>query len=238
MLANLLQHKAHTIRAMWLDSEADNPRLRELAGLAEKTGIRVQSAHAAALTKLTRGGFHQGVAADIQPDNVFDQQQLDSLLAELPEQATILLLDGVQDPHNLGACLRSAEAAGVRLVMIPKDRAADLTPVARRAASGAAELLPVCRVTNVARAIRSCQQHGFWTVGTSDTAAQMFYNASFKDKILLVVGSEGEGMRRLTMDSCDQLLALPMAGRLASLNVSVATGICLFEIQRQRLLTE
>lgn len=237
VMTNLLQHKPHTISAMWLDNQANNPRLNELAELANKAGIRVQSAAGPALKKLSNDGFHQGVVADIQPDNLFVQQDLGTILAGLPDDATLLMLDGVQDPHNLGACLRSAESAGVALVMIPKDRAADLTPVARRAASGAAELLPICRVTNVARAIRSCQQHGFWTVGTSDTADQMFYDGQYAGKVLLVMGSEGEGMRRLTMDSCDQLLALPMAGKISSLNVSVATGVCLFEIQRQRLAT-
>ncbi len=235
VVTNLLQHKPHIITAMWLDGQTDNSRLNELAALAEKVGIRVQPAAAPALKKISKGGFHQGVVADIQPDNLFVQQDLNTLLADLPEQSTLLMLDGVQDPHNLGACLRSAESAGVAMVMIPKDRAADLTPVARRAASGAAELLSICRVTNVARAIRSCQQQGFWTVGTSDSAEKMFYDGEYSGKVLLVMGSEGEGMRRLTMDSCDQLLALPMAGKVSSLNVSVATGICLFEIQRQRM---
>lgn len=235
VIGNLLTHKPHTILTLWMQPDARNPRLQELQQQAESAGISVQSARDETLKKLTKGGFHQGVVAEIQPDNVFVQQDLDKLLAGLSPQATLLLLDGVQDPHNLGACLRSAEAAGVELVMIPKDRAADLTPVARRAASGAAELLPICRVTNVARAIRTCQQQQCWAVGTSDTAEESFYQGRFDGRILLVMGSEGEGLRRLTMDTCDQLLALPMSGKISSLNVSVATGICLFEIQRQRL---
>ncbi len=231
---NLLQYKAHTVRSLWIDSSS-NPRLAGIAESAERAGIKAQQVNESTLKKLAKGGFHQGVVADISPDNILAQQQLEQVLAEMGDDATVLLLDGVQDPHNLGACLRSAEAAGVALVMMPKDRAADLTPVARRAACGAAELLPVCRVTNVARAIRSCQQHGFWVIGTSDAADKIFYNEKYTGKIMLVMGSEGDGMRRLTMQSCDQLLSLPMAGKVSSLNVSVATGICLFEIQRQRL---
>ncbi len=235
VISNLLEHKPHTVRALWVEAESRNPRLAIIAETAAGAGIKVQTVQATALKKLAGGGFHQGVLADIVPDNLLVQKQLEPALSGLANDATVLLLDGVQDPHNLGACLRSAETAGVALVIIPLDRAADLTPVARRAASGAAELLPVCRVTNVARAIRSCQQNGFWVVGTSDIATELFYNQQFTGKILLVMGSEAEGMRRLTMESCDQLLSLPMSGKVSSLNVSVATGVCLFEIQRQRL---
>lgn len=235
VVTSVLQHKPHIVKTMWLDADLSNNRLQALKILTDQAGIRVQPAQSTALKKLANDGFHQGVVADIMLDNISVQQGLEQALQTMADDATLLLLDGVQDPHNLGACLRSAEAAGVSMVLIPKDRAADITAVARRAACGAAELVPICRITNVARAIRSCQKQGFWTVGTTGDASKTFYKAGFRGKVLLVMGSEGEGMRRLTMDSCDELLSLPMSGTVASLNVSVATGICLFEIQRQRL---
>jgi len=193
VMHNLLQHKAHTVRTLWLEQDSKNARVNELAELAGQAGIKVQKVQQSALKKLANGGFHQGVVADILPDNLLTQQQLQQSLSALPDNATLLLLDGVQDPHNLGACLRSAEAAGVSLVMIPRDRAADLTPVARRAASGAGELMLICRVTNVARAIRTCQQEGFWVVGTADAADQMFYDGDFSGKTLLIMGGESDG---------------------------------------------
>jgi len=144
------------------------------------------------------------------------------------------VLDGIQDPHNLGACLRTAEAAGVHLVVICKDRSAPITPVVRRAASGAAETLPIVQATNLARVLRALKEHGIWLAGTSDEAGDSLYATDLTGPMALVMGSEGSGLRRLTSELCDYLVRIPMAGHVESLNVSVATGVCLYEINRQR----
>ena len=148
----------------------------------------------------------------------------------------ILVLDGVQDPHNLGACLRAADAAGVALVILPKDRSAPLTAVARRAASGAAEVLPILLVTNLARVLGQLKERGVWLAGTTDQADSDLYGTDLTGPLALVVGSEGQGMRRLTAELCDYRVRVPMAGTVSSLNVSVAAAVCLFEILRQRSL--
>jgi 23S rRNA (guanosine2251-2'-O)-methyltransferase len=144
------------------------------------------------------------------------------------------VLDGIQDPHNLGACLRTAEAAGVNLVVICKDRSAGITPVVRRAASGAAETLNIIQATNLARVLRALKKHGIWLTGTSDEASDSLYATDLTGPLALVMGNEGTGLRRLTMELCDYLVSIPMAGQVESLNVSVATGVCLYEISRQR----
>ncbi len=149
----------------------------------------------------------------------------------------VLVLDGVQDPHNLGACLRTAEAAGVGLVILPKDGSAGLTPVARRSAAGAAEVMPLLLATNLARVLRKLKEKGVWLAGTADTAEQDIYQADLSGPLALVMGSEGKGMRRLTSELCDFLVRIPMQGSVSSLNVSVATAVCLFEINRQRART-
>jgi 23S rRNA (guanosine2251-2'-O)-methyltransferase len=147
----------------------------------------------------------------------------------------LLVLDGVTDPHNLGACLRSADAAGVQAVIVPKDRSASLTPVVRKVACGAAETVPLVAVTNLARTLKQLQQRGLWVVGTAGEAQQYIYELDLKIPTVIVMGAEGAGMRRLTRENCDYLARLPMAGGVSSLNVSVAAGVCLFEAVRQRL---
>jgi 23S rRNA (guanosine2251-2'-O)-methyltransferase len=156
------------------------------------------------------------------------------LLDDLPAPPLVLVLDGVQDPHNLGACLRSADAAGVGLVILPKDGSSGLTAVARRAAAGAAEIMPILVATNLARVLRRLKERGIWLAGTSDRSEQDLYQADLGGPLALVVGSEGRGMRRLTAELCDFLVRIPMRGTVSSLNVSVATAVCLFEINRQR----
>jgi 23S rRNA (guanosine2251-2'-O)-methyltransferase len=145
------------------------------------------------------------------------------------------VLDGVTDPHNLGACLRSADAAGVHALVVPKDKSANLTPTARKVACGAAETVPLIQVTNLARTLRNLQEEGVWVIGTAGEAEQLLYDVRLVGPMALVMGAEGKGMRRLTREVCDELIKLPMAGSVSSLNVSVATGVCLYEVVRQRI---
>ena len=164
------------------------------------------------------------------------ESQLGPILDAVDAVPLILVLDGVQDPHNLGACLRTAEAAGVHLVVICKDRRAGITPVVRRAASGAAETLPVLQATNLARVLREMKKRGIWIAGASDVYTYTIYKTDLTGPLALVMGSEGSGLRRLSSEICDYLVSIPMAGKVESLNVSVATGVCLYEINRQRQL--
>jgi 23S rRNA (guanosine2251-2'-O)-methyltransferase len=159
---------------------------------------------------------------------------LDELLDRTEGAPLLLVLDGVTDPHNLGACLRSADAAGALAVIVPKDKSATLTPVVRKVACGAAEVIPLVAVTNLARTLEKLQQRGLWVVGTAGEAEVSIYDQDLTGPTILIMGAEGKGMRRLTREHCDYLVNLPMAGSVSSLNVSVATGVCLFEAQRQR----
>lgn len=211
-----------------------NQRLQEVASRAQACGVEVIQTARAELDRLCGQQRHQGVMAGFLGSNVVGEDQLDAILAAIDGTPLLLVLDGVQDPHNLGACLRTAEAAGVHLVVICKDRAAGITPVARRAASGAAENLPVIEATNLARVLRALKQQGIWLAGTSDRADENLYTADLTGPLALVMGSEGRGLRRLSSEICDYLIRIPMQGQVESLNVSVATGVCLYEINRQR----
>lgn len=166
--------------------------------------------------------------------NVKSEDELYNILDNLNEPPFLLILDGIQDPHNLGACLRSADGAGVHAVIAPKDRAVSITDTVREIASGAAESVPFIQVTNLARTMEKLKELGIWIVGTSDSAEQSIYEINLKGPLAIVVGSEGKGIRRLTTDNCDFLTFIPMRGRVECLNVSVATGVCLFEAVRQR----
>ena len=171
----------------------------------------------------------------MQAAKELNENDLDAILT-VKQNPLLLVLDGVTDPHNLGACLRSAEAAGVDAVIVPKDKSAQLTSIARKVACGAAERVPLIRVTNLSRSLRDLQQnYNIWVVGTAGEAAETIYQTKLTGPLALVMGAEGEGMRRLTREHCDQLISIPMVGSVSSLNVSVATGVCLFEIVRQRL---
>jgi len=211
-----------------------NKRLHEIEARATGAGIRVTKATPAELDQLAGRQRHQGVIAGFRGTNVAPEGQLDAILDAVTGPPLVLVLDGVQDPHNLGACLRTAEAAGVHLVILCKDRSAGITPVVRRAASGAAETLPVIQATNLARTLRALKQRGVWLAGTSDAATDALYATDLSGPLALVMGSEGSGLRRLTAEICDYLVGIPMAGQVESLNVSVATGVCLYEINRQR----
>lgn len=222
------------VRVLWLLGSRHDARLQAVRDLAASRGVSIRTATRAELDQHADGGRHQGVVAELAGGARQLPTDLDTLLAGLSEPPFLLVLDGVQDPHNLGACLRSANAAGVHAVIAPKDRAAGLTPVARKVASGAAEYTPFITVTNLARALRQLQDAGVWLVGAAGEAEQELYAADLRGPLALVLGAEGAGLRRLTREHCDLLVRLPMAGEVESLNVSVATGICLYEAVRQR----
>lgn len=213
----------------------EDKRLQSLLQQVAALGIAIQLLNRQSLDKKANGEVHQGVIARVLPAKELNERDLDVILAN-KTAPLLLVLDGVTDPHNLGACLRTADAAGVDAVIIPRDRASGLSAIARKVACGAAETMPLIRVTNLARTLRELQQdHNIWVVGTAGEARETLYQTKLTGGLALVMGAEGEGMRRLTREHCDQLVSIPMAGTVSSLNVSVATGVCLFEIVRQRL---
>jgi 23S rRNA (guanosine2251-2'-O)-methyltransferase len=230
----LLTRQPQRVRRVLLAGERDAGRLAEIRALAQSAGVQVGAADDAMLDKLAEGGRHQGAVAEILPRASDPETQLEEALESAAGAPLLLVLDGVQDPHNLGACLRSADAAGVAAVIVPRDRAAGMTPVVRKVAAGAAETVPLVAVVNLARTLRQLKERGIWLVGTDDTADKALYEADLKGPLALVMGSEGEGLRRLTRECCDLLVSIPMAGAVESLNVSVATGVVLFEAVRQR----
>ena len=230
----LLSRQPGRVRRVLVAGGRDAGRLTEVRALAQQAGVQVASVELAQLDRLAEGERHQGVVAEIVPRAGDPETQLEEALEAAGPVPLLLVLDGVQDPHNLGACLRSADAAGVAAVIVPRDRAAGLTPVVRKVAAGAAESVPLVAVVNLARTLRELKERGLWLVGTDDAADKTLYEADLKGPLGLVMGSEGEGMRRLTRECCDQLVSIPMAGAVESLNVSVATGVALFEAVRQR----
>jgi len=215
--------------------EKTHPRLNELVHLAKKAKVRVSFVPREALERLAEGVPHQGVVARVQPKGLIDfKLWLESV--EHVENGLVLLLDQVTDPHNLGACIRTAEAAGCLGIIIPKDHAASLdSPVVAKSACGALSRVSVLRVTNLVRSMRDLQDAGFWISGLAGEAESNIYDTKFSGKNAIVMGAEGAGMRRLVRESCDQLLKIPMPGKVESLNVSVATGVTLFEVVRQTL---
>ena len=220
----------------WLRMLADshNKRLLEIESRAHGSGIKIIKTQLSELDKLSGQQRHQGVIAGFKGSNVAPESRLEAILDAIEGTPLILVLDGIQDPHNLGACMRTAEAAGVHLVVICKDRSSGITPVVRRAASGAAETLKVIMATNLARVLRTLKKRGIWLAGASDEASGSLYATDLTGSLALVMGGEGSGLRHLTTEICDYLVRIPMAGQVESLNVSVATGICLYEINRQR----
>lgn len=211
----------------------DDDKLRDIVNQARRFGIPVQFCQRKVLDDRTQGEQHQGVVAKAKPGKGFDEKDLIDIVHH-NDQPFILVLDGVTDPHNLGACLRTADAAGVHAVVVPKDKSANLTPTARKVACGAAETVPLVQVTNLARTLRQLQDEGVWVMGTAGEAEQLIYDCKLTGPMALVMGAEGKGMRRLTREVCDELIKLPMSGSVSSLNVSVATGVCLYEVVRQR----
>jgi 23S rRNA (guanosine2251-2'-O)-methyltransferase len=221
---------------LWCDQQRHDARMQQLLTQAKGLGLKAQPADRDQLQKLAGNTRHQGVVArcKLPRTKSGSEQMLDDILEALNEPAFLLVLDGVQDPHNLGACLRSADGAGVHAVIAPKDRAVSLTGTVAKVASGAAHSVPFVQVTNLARTLRALQQRGIWLVGTDGEAEQSLYDVDLTGPLAIVMGAEGGGLRRLTRESCDYLVRLPMAGVVESLNVSVATGICLYEAVRQR----
>jgi 23S rRNA (guanosine2251-2'-O)-methyltransferase len=230
----LLARHPQRVRRVLLAGGRDGGRLAEIHALAGRAGAQVSAVDDAMLDRLAEGARHQGVVAELVPRAGDPETQLEEALEAAAGAPLLLVLDGVQDPHNLGACLRSADAAGVAAVLVPRDRAAGLTPVVRKVAAGAADTVPVVTVVNLARTLRALKERGIWLVGTDGAADKTLYEADLTGPVALVMGSEGEGMRRLTRECCDQLVSIPMAGAVESLNVSVAAGVVLFEAVRQR----
>lgn len=235
-VSTLLERHPERVRSLKLQQGREDDRQKHVRQLAETFGVAVEQCQRRALDDAADGENHQGVVAVIKPPVALDEGDLLERLEKQDRHPFILLLDGVTDPHNLGACLRTADAAGVDAVVVPKDHSAPLNGVAMKVASGAAESVPLVRVTNLARFMRRCREQGLWFTGTSDAAESSIHELDLTGPVAMVMGAEGKGMRRLTRDHCDQLGHLPMAGLVSSLNVSVATGVCLFEARRQRTI--
>jgi 23S rRNA (guanosine2251-2'-O)-methyltransferase len=230
-----LQHQPQRIEILWIQRGARQQRLEPLMRDARRHGIEPLPVERTELDRLTDSARHQGVVARLAvTESGYRESDLDRLLVSGSKPPLLLVLDGVQDPHNLGACLRSADAAGVNAVIAPADRAVGLTPTVRKVASGAAETVPFVQVGNLARTLRRLREQGLWLVGAAGEADTELYSADLGGSLALVLGAENKGLRRLTRELCDQLVCIPMSGSVASLNVSVATGILLFEAVRQR----
>jgi 23S rRNA (guanosine2251-2'-O)-methyltransferase len=228
----LARHPERVVR-IWLLSGRDDSRAREIARLAQQNARPVEHAPAHRFKQLVGESVHQGIVAEIEPLPPWSEEDLLGALAGL-ETPLLLALDGVQDPHNLGACLRTADACGALAIVIPKDRAAQLTGSARKVAAGAAETTPVVTVTNLARSLRLLKDAGLWVVGADAQAPQRAQDADLSQGVVLVLGAEETGLRRLTRECCDALVKLPQLGAVESLNVSVAAAMLLYEAVRQR----
>jgi len=218
---------------MWVLGGRADDRMAEVVALARQQGITCQEVRRDTLDGMAGGGAHQGVVARLATAVPLDDGDLEALLDRVDGPPLLLVLDGVQDPQNLGACLRTADAAGVHAVVIPRDRAVGLTPAARKAAAGAAETVPLVRVVNLARCLRSLKDRGIWLVG-AEAGAPPAFAADLSGPLALILGGEGGGLRRLTRETCDLLVSLPMKGSVASLNVSVAAGALLYLALSQR----
>ena len=228
-----LQQKT-AVEELLVDAGRRDGRIREIISLAEAAGIKCHSLPGKRLDEQVQETHHQGVALLVRQQQVQDEPYLKALLKRLDQPPFLLILDGVQDPHNLGACLRSADAVGVDAIVIPRDRSVSLTSTVRKVASGAAETVPLIQVTNLSRTLKWLKSEGIWLVGTAGEAKQTLYEVDLKGSLALVMGGEEKGLRRLTRESCDLLVKLPMAGSVESLNVSVAAGVSLYEALRQR----
>jgi 23S rRNA (guanosine2251-2'-O)-methyltransferase len=233
VLARLRADPASVLE-IFLDETRNDARARDLAAAAGRAGVRLMRVAGRRLDGFYGGGRHQGVVARVEVKRAIDS--LDEVLDAIAGTPLLLVLDGVTDPHNVGACLRVANAAGAHAVIAPRDRAAGVTPVVSKVASGAAETTPYVMVTNLARTLDELKERDIWIVGADSGAPQDLHAANLPEAVAWVLGAEGEGMRRLTRERCDLLLRIPMAGEVASLNVSVAAGICLYESVRRRAL--
>ena len=239
---SLLRQNPRSVQRLWVQQGREDKRIASLLELAQNQGVPIAREPRKDLDEMV-SGRHQGVVAEtlnapvhgeVLQANLWQEPELLRHVEQKQGPVLILVLDGVTDPHNLGACLRSADAAGVDAVVVPKDKSADLTPTARKVACGAAEVVPFVRVTNIARTLTALKERNVWVYGAAGEAENTLYNSDLSGSMALVMGAEGSGLRRLTREHCDFLIKLPMAGSVSSLNVSVATGICLFEAVRQR----
>jgi 23S rRNA (guanosine2251-2'-O)-methyltransferase len=236
---SLLRNNPESVQNLWLRRGRHDRRLRDLLKLAREQGVDVQFESRESLDGLV-DGRHQGAVAEVSPqaetraDLTWSEARLLVHVDDASGPLLLLVLDGVTDPHNLGACLRSADAAGVDAVIAPKDKSAGLTAVARKVACGAAETVPFVQVTNLRRTLEALKARGVWLYGADSDSEKSLYDNKLTSSLALVLGAEGSGLRRLTRETCDELVHLPMAGAVSSLNVSVAAGICLFEVVRQR----
>jgi 23S rRNA (guanosine2251-2'-O)-methyltransferase len=230
-----LKYEPDLVRILWLDKDRRDPRLLDIQDIAKQRGISTRDEPRATLDRMTGGARHQGVVAACTGAPVQrSEQDIESILASAKPPALLLALDQVQDPHNLGACLRSAEAAGVNAVIAPRDNSASLTATVRKVACGAAETVPFIQVVNLSRCLESLKKQDLWIVGADMEADKTLYDVDFKMPTVIVLGAEEKGLRRLTRETCDILAKIPMMGKVETLNVSVATGIFLFETLRQR----
>lgn len=234
-VASALEHDVEHVREVLIEAGGKNPRLTEIEETARRRDVSVRRVNTQALEGIAGGLRHQGVIARYEAAKQVAESELPALIEAAEGKALLLVLDGVQDPHNLGACLRSAAAAAVTAVIIPKDKAAPINATVRKTSAGAADRIPVISVTNLARTLRAIKEAGVWVYGLDGEATTGIHGIDLRGNVALVLGGEGEGMRRLTREHCDGLIRIPMPGEMESLNVSVATGVALFEAVRQRL---
>jgi 23S rRNA (guanosine2251-2'-O)-methyltransferase len=227
-----IRHQSASIREIVVDANRRDPRLKRLFLAASEKGVTIHSGATERLDKLVGSGRHQGVVALV--DAHTESRSVDEILDSIEEDALLLVLDGVTDPHNLGACLRVADGLGAHAIVAPRDRAVGMTATVEKVASGAAQTVPYIVVTNLARELRAMNDRGVWTVGASLAARSPLAQCDLRRPVALVLGAEGRGLRRLTEQTCDMLVRIPLTGTVESLNVSVAAGICLYEARRQR----
>ncbi|NOT11579.1 MAG: 23S rRNA (guanosine(2251)-2'-O)-methyltransferase RlmB [Methylococcaceae bacterium] len=229
-----LDYAPQKISKAWMDAQRQDQRLKPIIEALLDLGIEPEKVDRKKLDRLADGSNHQGVVIEIAMPGELSESELKTAMENISGMALFLVLDNVQDPHNLGACLRTADAVGAHGVIITKDNATGITPTVCKVASGAAETVPVYQVTNLSRTLRWLKEQGLWVMGTAGEATQTAYQTDFTVPLALVVGAEGKGLRRLTREQCDMLVKLPMLGQVESLNLSVATGVLLYEITRQR----
>lgn len=230
----LLQKQSERIVQLYVQQDRRDQKIEHLIKLAEEANVPVEAVAKHELDRLTQAALHQGVVALCRPMQIYSEADLAIFIPKLKSPPFLLILDGVQDPHNLGACLRSADAAGVHAVIAPKDKSVGLTPIVSKVASGAAETVPFFQVTNLARTLDTLKEMNIWIYGADGETEHSLYQTDLRGPIAIVMGGEGSGLRRLTKERCDGLLRIPMHGTVESLNVSVAAGVFMFEVVRQR----
>ncbi len=236
-VTSLLERNPARVSLLQVLESRDDRRIQKVLELAGKANVPVRRVSRRELDELVPGVSHQGVVAETGEVKSVSEHELVGFIGQLERPAFLLILDGIQDPHNLGACIRSADAAGVDAVILPRDRSAPMNATVRKVACGAAEAVPVVRVTNLARVMKQLRDAGIWIYGAAGEAENRLYDTDLSGPLALVLGGEGKGLRRLTREHCDGLASIPLAGSVSSLNVSVATGVCLFEARRQRAAT-